>query len=144
MDLTPHELVTLAGLLRFVMRFDALPDEARRSALEEASRELGLHAANVRLVEDARAGYRDAARVVEIVSTGLDTWLERAAREVPDGETLRARAAEVQARSTRIAMLRAVETLARREGLQRQERLFLGWLASFWFVPSVLSDDDRE
>ena len=126
MDLTPHELVTLAGLLRFVMRFDALTDEARRSALEEASRELGLHAADVRLVEDARAGYRGAAR------------------EVPDGVTLRARAAEVQARSTRIAMLRAVEILARREGLQRQERLFLGWLASFWFVPSVLSDDDRE
>jgi hypothetical protein len=126
------------------MRFEALPEEERRRALDEASRELGLHAADVRIVEDARAGYRDAARVVEIVTTGLDAWLERARREVPDGVTLRARAAEVRERSTRIAMLRAVEILARREGLRREERLFLGWLATFWAVPSVLGDDDRE
>jgi hypothetical protein len=143
-NLTPEELVTLAGLLRFVMRFEALPERERRRALGEASRELGLHAADVRIVEDTRAGYRDAARVVEIVSTDLDVWLERAAREVPDGLTLRNRAAEVGDRTTRIAMLRAVEILARHEGLQRQERLFLGWLAGFWGVPSVLSDEDRD
>ncbi len=55
---------------------------------------------------------------------------------------LRARAAEVVGDEKRVAMLRAVEILARHGGLARPERLFLGWLASFWRVPSVVGEYD--
>ena len=144
MTLSPDALLTLAGLLRFVMRFDDLDARERASALDDAARELDLRASDVRRVEDERAGFRDAAMVVRVVATELDDWLERARREIRDDHMLRARVerASHESHEARVSMLRAVEILARRGGLARQERLFLGWLGSQWGVPPVVDDAD--
>lgn len=137
MDLTPNEMVTLAALMRHVMRFDGLTTEERRDALAEASRALGLLAVDVRVVENERAGYRDAAHVVKEITTGLDRWIARARAEVGTHD-LELRARDVDGAEKRTAMLRAVEVLARHGGLHRPERLFLGWLSEFWSVRSVV------
>lgn len=137
MQLIEEEMVTLAALMRHVMSFDGLSTDERRAALAEASRALGLLAGDVRIVSNDRAGYRDAAHVVKAITTGLDGWIERAKNEVRNDD-LRDRATRVDDGDKRVAMLRAVEVLARHGGLRRPERLFLGWLAGFWGVPSVI------
>lgn len=137
MDLTETEMVTLAALMKHVMSFDGLTTEERRDALAEASRALGLLAVDVRVVENERAGYRDAARVVKEITTGLDGWIARARAEVGTHD-LERRANGIDGAEKRTAMLRAVEVLARHGGLRRPERLFLGWLAGFWRVRSVI------
>jgi len=144
MTLTPTELLTLAGLLRFVMRFDDLDPVERAAALDEAGRELDLRASDVRMVDAERAGFRDAAMVVRVVATEPDDWLERAKGAIRQHHEPRRPLENPRQshREVRVSMLRAVEILSRRGGLARPERLFLGWLGTEWGVPPVVGDDD--
>lgn len=141
MDFEPEEMVTLAALMRHAASFDGLTPAERREALMETGRALGLLSEDTRLVQNERAGYRDAAYVVRELSNGLDHWLERAKREVGNAD-LRDRATRVTGHGKRAAMLRAVEVLARWGGLVRPERLFLGWLAQHWDLRSVIDESD--
>lgn len=135
MNLTRHEELVLGGILRFALRLDGLSDDERRAALGEAARELGLRSEETQLVDDDRASYRDAAVVVRSVSSDLDAFLERAEREIPDDDVLRALIDATVAAPFRAACVLAVESLAYHLGQGRERTLFLDWLRSAWQMP---------
>lgn len=134
MNLSRHDELVLGGILRFALRFDGLSDAERRTALGDAARELGLRSEETRLVDDDRASYRDAAVVVRSVSSDLDAFLERAEREIPDDDVLRALIDTADAPAFRSACVLAVECLGRHLGEGRERTLFLDWLRSAWRI----------
>lgn len=140
MDLTRSEKLVLAGALEFVMRFDALPPMERKRALACAAEELGMRGSETRRVASARAGYRDAAMVLEAAGTELDRLLERVRREIPDDRTLRARIVLLRNDAARAAIAGAVATVAAHGGWTRSEVMFVDWLRATWRLPPMSTE----
>lgn len=133
MNLSPTELLTMAGLLRVVLRFDALDERARRDALADVVHALELRREEIERADHDRSGYRDAAIVVRRIAIELEPWLARAAREVASEEELRELVEHaVPSVEARRAILRALHTFAGHGTLDAREELFVAWLSLFW------------
>lgn len=133
MTLSPTELLTLAGLLRALVRFDTLEPEARREALDAVARTLDLRSGEPERPQAEQVGYRDAARVVRVLVLDLEPWMARAERELRDPEELRALVSRgADSPENRRAILRALHTFAEHGNLTLREEIFLAWLALLW------------
>lgn len=132
MTLSPNELLTLAGLLRVVLRLDTLSPMERASALEDVVTELDLHAEESERTTHERASYRDAGIFVRRVAVDLDAWMTRAERELAEPDALRTWVDQVVSDDAKGAILRALHLVASRGRLTPKEEIFLAWLAMLW------------
>jgi hypothetical protein len=135
LELSVADELVLGGVLRFATRFDGLDAEARRTALTAAGTELGYRAAETRRVVSERAGYRDAAMVVQVVSTDFARLITRADGAFVNDRALRDAIASLTRPQAQLAIVRAVETLVSHSGVTRKEELFLDWLRATWRIP---------
>src|SRR5689334_3184783 len=109
--LTETEKIALGAAMRWATRFDGLGAEERARAIAAAAEELGLVSTERRMVANPRAGFRDAAMVMEVVSSELDPLM--AAASALDSSGVRAILTAVDRTEVRVAIAAAVESLAR-------------------------------
>lgn len=130
--LTDSELLAFAGLARILFRLDGRFTQAERDALAHVSRDL-LHQEDV-VPGPYRAG--PVAPPVATEATEEEIWrfIERAADELPDEESVRESALHVTDDAARQRIYDALTVIAASDAISEGEWSMLEWLETAWEV----------
>lgn len=130
--LTESELLAFAGLVRILFRLDRVFTEAERETLVKVSRDLLPQ-------EDGAPGpYRELPVVeavpLEVTADAIWAVIERAAKELPDEESVQESARAVTNPASRRVIFDAIEAIAASDAIAGGEWSMLEWLENEWEI----------
>ena len=132
-SLSDNEKLALCGLARALLQSHAGVSADEQEALEDVLQEVFAPAA---IVTPGETAYR-AAPQVETPAVDVGAWLERAARELPDDDAVRAAAQRVERPEARELICDALFSLAATDTVSESEWKVLDWLTDTWKMPRM-------
>ena len=129
-QLTEAEMLALAALLRVLSRADGAFSEAEHAALSAVAASVTLIAASD---ADESATYRTTGEPPPpLGDDALFALIERAGRELPDEDSIRALARTVTRPAARATIHALLFEVAASDGIAMGESAVLDWLAECW------------
>lgn len=130
--LTDDEQLALAGLLRVAVRLDGQFSAAERGALDTIAEELFAEEPSPESKSPYRGALADASYAGKSPAKALGTLLDRAARELPDDESVRNAARAVKRPYAREILYGAVYSVVAADTITSPEWMLLNWLEREW------------
>jgi hypothetical protein len=131
--LSDNEKLALCGLARALLQSHAGVSADEQAALEDVLQEVFAPTA---IMTPGETAYR-ASPQVETPTVDVGAWLERAARELPDDDAVRAAAQRVMRPESRELICDALFSLAATDTVSESEWKVLDWLTDTWKMPRM-------
>jgi len=130
LTLTPEEQLAFSGLIRLLIRADGEFTAEEQFVVEKVMAELVLRSAS------PQSPYRSAQGSGAAQPDPEATWalVDRAGRELPNDDAIRAAALKVTNPEVRAALYCALQEIAAADSVSEAEWPLLDWLATAWEI----------